>query len=260
MESTEEKAKQIFGSRASMYTTSAAHADAGVLARIVELARPQPEWNALDIATGSGHTAIAISRHVKLVAATDLTREMIGEAKRLCEAQAVSNLEFCLADAHRLPFPGNSFDLVTCRRAAHHFSNITGALDEMKRLLKPGARLVIDDRSVPEDDFVDGCMNALDRYHDNSHVRQYRPSEWKPMLEAVGFEVDDVEPYEKHRPLTSLTDRVPPADLRMIEETLSRLSPRERALLRLMDVGGEPYINHWYVMIAARRADKIKPA
>jgi protein-L-isoaspartate O-methyltransferase len=67
MNSIEESAKTIFGEHAASYTTSAAHADEHVLERIVELARPQPHWTALDTATGTGHTALALAPHVASV-------------------------------------------------------------------------------------------------------------------------------------------------------------------------------------------------
>jgi len=107
-------------------------------------------------------------------------------------------------------FPAGTFHLITCRRAAHHFSQIQQALAEMGRVLRVGGRLVIDDRSVPEDDFVDACMNELDRYHDESHVREYRPSEWRRLLEGQGFKVEALEPYTKHRALTSFTEKASP--------------------------------------------------
>lgn len=252
MDSPEDRAKKIFGERAAMYTTSDTHTDAAVLARVVALADPDPACKVLDIATGSGHTAFAVSKRAGFVIGTDLTREMIDEAIKLREAQGIRNVEFCLANAHDLPFEDGSFDVVTCRRAAHHFSRIEAALQEMRRLLKPGGRLVIDDRSVPEDDFIDECMNRLDWYHDNSHIREYRPSEWKRMLGAAGFQVHAVEPYEKHRPLTSLTARVAGRDLELIYETLDRLTPAQREAFKLSEVNGQPFINHWFVMIGAR--------
>jgi len=252
MKTTEETAKQIFGERAAAYTTSAAHKDPQVLARVVELASPKPDWSALDIATGTGHTAFALAPYVASVIGTDLTPEMLAEAKRLGAAQSIAGVEFCLADAHNLPFADGSFDLITCRRAAHHFSRIAQALREMRRVLRAGGRLVIDDRSVPEDDFVDACMNELDRYHDESHVRQYRASEWRRMLDEAGFAVETAEPYTKHRPLTSLTDGVSEENVRKIHEVLSRLNVRQTEALNLKEVGGQPYLNHWYVMLSAR--------
>jgi ubiquinone/menaquinone biosynthesis C-methylase UbiE len=91
---------------------------------------------------------------------------MIAEAEKLTLELGLGNVRFCLANAQALPFQDGAFNIVTCRRAAHHFSDIAKALREIKRVLRSEGRLVLDDRSVPEDDFVDSCMNELDRLHD----------------------------------------------------------------------------------------------
>ena len=251
--SPEEKAKKIFGERASFYSTSPAHTDPQVLKRVVEMSSPQSDWIALDVATGTGHTAFALAPFTSSVIGTDLTTEMLSEAKGLQASQSVSNVVFCASDVHHLPFADRSFDLVSCRRAAHHFSQIEIALREMRRVLRIEGRLVVDDRSVPEDDFVDQCMNELDRLHDHSHVRQYRPSEWVQMLMAQGFEIDAIEPYHKHRPLTSLTGGIPSADAVQIHQLLDNLNDPQRLALDLREVSGELCINHWFVMVSARR-------
>lgn len=249
----EELAKKIFGDRAAMYTTSVAHTDPQVLARVVELCAPEAHWQALDIATGTGHTALALAPHVAAVIGTDLTRQMLAEAETLREQRSISNVAFAIADAHCLPFPDEAFHLITCRRGAHHFSEIAGALREMRRVLRRDARLVIDDRSVPEDDGVDACMNELDRLHDASHVREYRPSEWIRMLQTAGFEIDTVEPYIKHRPLSALTKGVATEDAQRIHRVLDSLDAQQRTVFNLVEVNGEPHLNHWFVLLAARR-------
>ena len=254
--SPEEKAKKIFGERASFYSTSTAHTDPQVLKRVVEMSSPQTDWIALDVATGTGHTAFALAAHTSSVVGIDLTTEMLAEAKQLRASQAVPNVVFCASDVHHLPFVEGSFDLVTCRRAAHHFSRIAVALQEMHRILRVGGRLVVDDRSVPEDDFVDQCMNTLDRFHDHSHVRQYRPSEWVKMVETHGFVVDEVEPYTRHRPITSLTGGIPSGDADQINQVLAQLNDTQRAALNLAEVSGELYINHWFVMISAKKGQR----
>ena len=251
MKTPEQAAREIFGERAAMYTTSAAHTDPQVLARVVELAAPQAAESALDLATGTGHTAFALAPHAARVVGTDLTPQMLAEAERLAHDRAIGNVCFCLADVHGLPFGEGAFQIVTCRRAAHHFSDILRALREMKRVLRAGGRLVVDDRSVPEDDFVDEHMNELDRLHDESHVRQYRPSEWERMLKAGGFAVVSVEPYIKHRPLTSLTDGVSTDNAAKIHALLGSLNAVQRQTFNLIEREGQLYLNHWYVMIAA---------
>ena len=253
MKKPEEEAKRICGERASRYTTSAAHTDPQVLARVVRMADPQPNWVALDVATGTGHTAFALAGSVHAVIGIDLTEEMLAESNRLRAARSISNVAFGLADVHHLPFDTGTFHLVTCRRAAHHFSQVGQAVREMHRVLRAGGRLVIDDRSVPEDDFVDDCMNRLDRYHDASHVRQYRPSEWRRLFEDNDFAVEAVEAYVKHRPLTSLTEDVSPENVQRIHLLLDGLTSDQRAALDLRDVDGHLYLNHWYVMLSGRK-------
>ncbi len=251
---TEDLARRVFGERAAQYTTGASHTDPQVLRRVVELSDPQPHWSVLDIATGTGHTALALAPYVASVIGIDLTPEMLGEAERLRAQRSVANVHFRTGDVHELAFEAGSFDLITCRRAAHHFSDIAGALREMHRVLRRGGRLVIDDRSVPENDCIDACMNALDRLHDESHVRQYRPSEWHQMLAVAGFTLEATEPYTKRRPLTSLTEGVAPEKVAQINAVLAQLSADERNALNLTEVGGELYINHWYVLLAARKS------
>ena len=243
-------AQQVFGQRAAFYTTSTAHADQTVLDRVVELARPRADAFVLDVATGTGHTAFALAPYVARVIAIDLTPEMLSEGRKLKAERGVPNVEFRLADAHALPFVDATFDIVTCRRAAHHFVDIAKALREMNRVIRPGGRLVIDDRSVPEDDFVDKTMNRLDRLHDGSHVREYRPSEWERMLLDAGFAAEAIELYTKRRPLSSLTTNVEPKNVIEIQRIIASLDDTQREKMHVVEKDGEAYTNHWFVMAA----------
>ncbi|MHB0857681.1 MAG: class I SAM-dependent methyltransferase [Anaerolineae bacterium] len=253
MPSTEELVRDVFGRRAATYTASATHADPCTLGRLVELAAPQPAWRVLDVATGTGHTALALAPHVAEVVGIDLTPEMLAEARRLSHLRGTGNVSLALADAHALPYQQGAFQLVTCRRAAHHLSRLPVALRELSHVLASGGCLVVDDRSVPEDARVDDLMNQLDRWHDPSHVRQYPPSAWRALLEEAGFAIAHLETYVQHRPLSALTQNVAAEDVAAIRQTLAGLDEQLCSALHLAEVGGELHLNHWYVIIVALR-------
>src|ERR1700691_9992 len=123
-ESVHERVQTQFGAAAAAYGTSLVHGDASALRRVVELAEPQPKDSALDIATGAGHTALALAPHVARVIAYDLTREMILETRRNAAARGLANVYTQQGPAEKLPFRDASFDIVTVRQAPHHFADV----------------------------------------------------------------------------------------------------------------------------------------
>ena len=177
--------RTTFGPAAAAYTTSAAHADAEALARVVRYAAPALSDVALDVATGPGHTALALAPHVAEVIALDLTPEMLAETARNAASRGLTNVRVQLGAAERLPFRAGTFDIVTVRTAPHHFADIEQSVREMARVTRPGGRVVVVDTTVPEDPALDDAINAIELLRDPSHVRNYRPSEWRRMLGAA---------------------------------------------------------------------------
>lgn len=251
----DETAQAVFGDRAAHYATSEVHRSQAELAKLVDLVRPRPDWSCLDVATGTGHTAFAFAPHIQEVTAVDVTQQMLHEAQKLQQENGLKNVRFTSADAHDIPYPSATFDLVISRLAPHHFVDIAKALAEFRRVLKPNGTLLIHDRSVPEDDFIDETMNTLDLYHDRSHIRQYRPSEWTTMLNDANFEVDHCALSHKSRPLTLLTKDVVAEDIQHIEKILSVFDAQQCEKLGLTKTDGERFINHWYVTVSAKRRD-----
>jgi ubiquinone/menaquinone biosynthesis C-methylase UbiE len=242
--------QDVFSQRAAFYATSKTHSDISQLEGLVALAAPQADWWVLDVGAGTGHTALAFAPHVARTVGVDLTYEMLAQARLLQQARG-QDVTWLLGDAEALPLGDASFDLVACRRAAHHYVDIERAIDEMVRVLKPGGLALIDDRSVPEDDAVDALMNQLDTWHDHSHVRQYRASEWTTMLQAKGLLVDHLEMYLQHRPLTIFAHGASAEDVVAIRERLAAATPHEREVLQLEERDGELSFNNWYLCLRA---------
>lgn len=234
-----------FGAHAAAYATSPAHAKGASLGRLVELVRPQPPWQALDIATGAGHTAAAFAPHVAHVIAGDITEEMLGEARKLAAAKGLANMEVAAADAEALPFEDGRFDLVTCRIAPHHFGDIPLFVSEVGRVLKPGGTFALvdniapDARSTPgfsEADLRDAALayNAFEKLRDPSHGRCLGLAEWNGIISAAGLELIHNERLPKDMEFWPWAERMA-ADTATVERLrfmLEEGSPALKAFLK----------------------------
>ena len=184
-----ERVQSQFGPAAAAYGSSSVHSDPHALQRVVELADPRPGDAALDIATGAGHTALALAPRVASVVAYDLTQEMLAETRSNAVARGLANVFTQQGPAEKLPFRDASFGVVTVRQAAHHFADVRSAIREMARVAKPDARVVIVDSTSPEDAVLASQWNQIEKLRDPSHVWNYSASQWRAMVDEAGLRV-----------------------------------------------------------------------
>jgi demethylmenaquinone methyltransferase/2-methoxy-6-polyprenyl-1,4-benzoquinol methylase len=99
----------------------------------------------LDVASGTGDLALEIQDQCPdcEVIASDFCAEMLAHAASRGIAKTL------VADALNLPFPEGSFDVVTVAFGLRNMADYPAALREMRRVLKPGGRLLILDFSLP---------------------------------------------------------------------------------------------------------------
>jgi ubiquinone/menaquinone biosynthesis C-methylase UbiE len=116
-----------------------------LIGRIRALARGRP-IRMLDVGCGTGLFASAVRRALPevRVVGIDLVAEMLakGESRWRMHSGHVFPV---LGDSERLPFSSASFDIVTCANSFHHYPRQDRAVAEMRRVLKPGGRLMIID-------------------------------------------------------------------------------------------------------------------
>ena len=110
----------------------------------------------LDVACGTGDMVIELAKRGCTVTGIDLSEEMLSLARQKTASanfqSSVFNLQ--LADAESLPFPGASFDAVTCAFGVRNFEHLEQGLKEMLRVLKPGGRLVILELATPDSPII----------------------------------------------------------------------------------------------------------
>jgi SAM-dependent methyltransferase len=230
-----------FGKYASSYTGAWSNAAGPDLERLVELTGDHPNWLALDIATGGGHTALAIAPHVARVVATDITQPMLQAAREFVLAQGAADIDFRPADAEDLPFADTAFDLVTCRIAAHHFPHPPRFVAEVVRVLRPGGLFLLQDQVTPEDREAADWITAFEKRRDPSHNRALSRDQWLALLAAQGLSVETVDRFEKRLSLVKwVNDQHGTAqDLAELRTRLHRAPPAVREWMHPTDIDTE---------------------
>ncbi len=197
-----------FGAHAQGYVESKTHAQGAELTRLVELAQPQADWRTLDVATGGGHTALTFSRYVQHSIAYDLTFPMLQAARQFIQAQGASHVIFANGDAENLPFASGTFQLVTCRIAAHHFPDVFKFVQACYRVLAQGGLLLVQDQVLPDNKPAAQYVDAFETLRDPSHNRAYDEYEWRGMLLDADFSVEHSEIILKRHELLPWAQRL----------------------------------------------------
>jgi ubiquinone/menaquinone biosynthesis C-methylase UbiE len=256
---------QKFGAASTDCAASAVHAKGGSLARLMELVDPKPSWRVLDVATGAGHTALAFAPRVAKVTASDITDQMLAEAKKLAAERGLGNVRTSSAKAEDLPFPDMSFDLVTCRLAAHHFAKPRAFLAEAHRVLMPNGVLALVDNISPDGENLPAleaaqvsdlasAYNQFEKLRDPRHGRCLGLAEWTALLVNAGFAVVHKEHMDQDIAFDPWTAR-----MRCDEPTVARLKrllseEPLRSFLRPRDGDQGPLFTLQEAIVMARRA------
>ena len=125
----------------------------------------RPGQRALDVASGTGDLGAGLARQVGregLAVLTDINFEMLARGRdRLLDRGFAGEVAFVIANAECLPFPDHSFDCVTIGFGLRNVTDKPAALASMRRVLRPGGRLLVLEFSRP---VIDALRPAYDAY------------------------------------------------------------------------------------------------
>jgi ubiquinone/menaquinone biosynthesis C-methylase UbiE len=155
---------------------------------LVEAAGVRPGQRVLDVGCGTGYFARAIAAAVGsdgLVIGIDAGDSMIQYARQ--KAASIPNCEFQVGAAEALPLPGDHFDVVVSSLVLHHLPADlrVRAVEEMRRVLRPGGRLLVAEARNPRH----GILSLLARAHGYDHMARQVP-DLDSLVLAAGF--DDI--------------------------------------------------------------------
>jgi demethylmenaquinone methyltransferase/2-methoxy-6-polyprenyl-1,4-benzoquinol methylase len=124
--------------------------------RVAALAAPRPGDRALDLCCGTGDISFALAALGAEVTGLDFSEPMLAVARQRQTPAPKSQTpapKFIQGDAQQLPFPDASFEIVTVGYGLRNLASWQRGLDEMLRVAKPGARLLVLDFGKPANPF-----------------------------------------------------------------------------------------------------------
>jgi ubiquinone/menaquinone biosynthesis C-methylase UbiE len=194
-----------FTRQAAPFAAAAAIRNQETLDRIVQWAGAGPDDTVLDVACGPGLLACAFARVAKHATGIDMTPAMLEQACKTQQEQGIRNVSWQSGDVYSLPFPDAQFSIVSSRFVFHHLQDPLAALKEMKRVCKPGGRIVVADMApLPE---KADALNAAERLRDPSHVRAIPVDELRGLFDHAGLASPQINNYRMEGELEDLLSR-----------------------------------------------------
>jgi ubiquinone/menaquinone biosynthesis C-methylase UbiE len=185
----QETARHQFDKQSANYGKSHILQNTDDLRSTLNVLKPQRGQKLLDVATGGGHTGFYFARLGLDVTMADISAAMLERVQQTAKDENLT-ISANQHPAEELPYPDASFDLVTCRIAAHHFSCPASFVMEAARVLKKGGHFLLIDGTVEDGEpEAEEWMHQVEKLRDPSHNRLITPLKWAHLCGHAGLRV-----------------------------------------------------------------------
>ncbi|SHM58578.1 Ubiquinone/menaquinone biosynthesis C-methylase UbiE [Chitinophaga jiangningensis] len=149
-----------------------------VSSRLIHRLALQPGHAVLDVATGTGEPGLTIaSLHPQVsVTGTDIAANMLQIAADKAGSQQLNNYRTHCCEAASMPFADQSFDAAICRNGVMFFSNVSAALNEIYRVLKPGGNIAVSTWGVLDKNlWINVVLDTITEVTHHKSYNRHRP-------------------------------------------------------------------------------------
>jgi len=180
--------RQVFDAVAADYGLGGAkffHTSGRCMADLLPL---QGNEHILDVACGTGATAIPLARRLPdgKVTAIDLSAGMLAQARKRAEAEKLLNVDFKLVDMTAVPFEDHHFDHAFCAFGLFFVDDMCGLLSHLKNKVKSGGSVIVS--GFCGESFMPGAELLFERLQTYG-VETPKTIAWKRMAEPHQLEI-----------------------------------------------------------------------
>ena len=200
--------QQQYQDKAKAYLNSSVHAQGAEFDQIREVLQQQAFQRVLDLGCGAGHVTYQIAPDVEQLIAYDLTAEMVQLVVEQAKARGLNNVTGQQGAAELLDFADQSICAVVSRYSAHHWQNVSQAMSEIYRVLKPRGKVIFVDILGNQQPVLDTFLQSIEIIRDPSHVRDYSLAEWMTFAERAGFKIEQMQKQSLQLNFTSWVERM----------------------------------------------------
>lgn len=180
--------------------------------RLLNLAHGRPGERALDLCCGTGDVTFALAATGMEAVGLDFSEPMLKVARQRTQSQNPKpSVRFLNGDAQNIPFPDGSFDVVTISYGLRNLADLDLGLREMKRVAKPGGRLLVLDFGKPD--------NAVWRSLYFTYLKFFVPVMGKVLCgdaDTHGYILESLKHYAAQRGVAAKMTNLQLTDVRII--------------------------------------------